>query len=61
MARDDLKDDRGQVKVVIYPPNCTGVNQFMNLRIIVATQLIYRRKLLDVNVSTMLDAATLRA
>ena len=59
-SHDHPKDDRGQVKVVIYPPNCTSVHQPMDMRIVAATKLIYRRKLLVVKVSTMLDATTVR-
>ena len=60
-SQDDLKDDRGQVKVVTYPPNCTRVHLPMDMGIIAAIKLIYRSKLLDVKVSTMLDAPTRRA
>ena len=51
-----LKNDRGQVKVVTNPPNCTSVHQTINMGIIATTKLIYMWKLLDVKVSTMLDA-----
>ena len=60
-SHDDPKDDRGQVKVVTCPPNSTSVHQPMDMGIIAATKLIYRRKFLDAKVSTMLDAPTLRA
>ena len=60
-SNDDLKDGLEQVKVVTKPPNCTSVHQPMDMGIIATTELIYRRKLLDVKVSTMLDAPTLRA
>ena len=59
-SRSDLEDDRGQVTVMTYPPNCISVHQPMDQGIIAATKLNYRRReLLDVKVSTMLVAETL--
>ena len=60
-SHEDLEDSKGQVKVVTYPPNCTSVRQPMDMGIIAATKLNYRRELLDMKVSTMGVAATLRA
>lgn len=60
-SHDDLVDDKGQVTVMTYPPNCTSVHQPMDMGIIYATKLIYRRELLSVKVSTMGVAETLRA
>lgn len=57
----ELMDDRGQLTVMTYPPNCTRVHQPMDMGIIAATKVIYRRELLSVKVSTMLVAETLRA
>lgn len=45
-SHEDLKDSRGQVKVVTYPPNCTSVHQPMDMEIIAATKLNYRREML---------------
>ena len=58
---EDLEDDRGQVLVMVYPPNCTSVHQPMDQGIIAATKVLYRKKLLDGKLSTMLVAPTLRA
>lgn len=57
----ELVDDRDQVTVMTYPPNCTSVHQPMDMGIIAATKVIYRKELLSVKVSTMLVAETLRA
>ena len=57
-SHEDLEDSKGQVKVVTYPPNCTSVHQPMDMG---STKLNYRRELLDMKVSTMGVAATLRA
>ena len=60
-SHDDPKDDRGHLKVETYPPNCTSVHQPIDMGIVAATKMIYKRKILDVKVSTMLDAPTPRA
>lgn len=60
-SHGDLIDPVGQVEVVMYPPNCTSVHQPMDMGIIAATKVIYRRELLDAKVSTMLVADALRA
>ena len=60
-SHEDLEDSKGKVKVVTYPPNWTSVHQSMDMGIIAATKLNYRRELLDMKVSTMGVAATLRA
>ena len=60
-SHEDLGDSKGQLKVVTYLPNFTSVHQPMNMGIIAATKLNYRRELLDMKVSTMGVAATLRA
>jgi hypothetical protein len=57
----DLVDDLKQVTVKTYPPGCTSIHQPMDQGIIAKTKLIYRKELLDVKVSTMLVADTLRA
>lgn len=57
----DLVDDRGQVTVKFYPPKCTSVHQPADQGIIAQVKVIYRRLLLDVKLSTMLVAETLRA
>lgn len=56
----DLVDPRGQVTVMTYPPNCTSVHQPMDMGILAALKLVYRRLLLDLKASTMLVAAQLR-
>ena len=56
-----LVDNRGQVTVMTYPPNCTSVHQLKAQGIIAATKLNYRKELLDVKVSTMRVEETLRA
>ena len=60
-SHEDLEDDRGQVKVMVYRPNCTSVHQPMNQGITAATKALYRKKLLDVKLSTILVPPTLRA
>ena len=57
----DLADDLKQVAVKTYPPGCTSIHQPMDQGIITKTKLIYGKELLDVKVSTMLVADTLRA
>ena len=57
----DPVDDLKQVTVKTYPPGCTSVHQPMDQGIVAKTKPIYRKELLDVNVSTMLVADTLRA
>lgn len=57
----DLVDDLKQVAIQTYPPGCTSVFQPMDAGIIAKTKVVYRRELLDVKVSTMLVAETLRA
>lgn len=59
-SHSDLVDDRGQVKVVTYPPNFTSVHQPMDQGIIAASKLNYRSELLNIKASTMLVAGTLR-
>ena len=61
LSHSDLVDDRGQVTVMKYPPNCPSVHQPMDQRIVAATELNYRKELHDVKVSTMRVAETLRA
>ena len=61
LSHSDLVDDRGQVTVMKYPPNCTSIHQPMDQGIIAATELNYRKELHDVKVSTMRVAETLRA
>lgn len=56
-----MEDPRGQVKVLVYPANCTGKHQPMRWGVIAATKLNYRRRLVSGRVSTMLAAGTLRA
>ena len=60
-SHDDLVDDRRQVTVMTYPPNCTSVHQPMDMAIIYATKLLYRRELLNIKASTMEVAETLRS
>lgn len=60
-SHEDLQDDKAQVTVMVYPPNCTSVHQPMDQGIIAATKVLYRRELLDVKLSIMLVAAQLRA
>ncbi|CAB1110321.1 unnamed protein product [Ectocarpus sp. CCAP 1310/34] len=60
-SHGDLVDDRGQVTIKFYPPNCTSVHQPVDLGIIAETKCNYRKELLDVKTSTMLVADTLRA
>lgn len=60
-SHEDLEDDKGQVTVMVYPPNCTSVHQPMDQGIIATTKVLYRKELLDVKLSTMLVASQLRA
>lgn len=60
-SHEDLEDDKGQVTVMVYPPNCTSVHQPMDQGIIAATKVLYRKELLDMKLSTMLVASQLRA
>lgn len=61
VSHGDLVDDRGQVTIKFYPPNCTSVHQPMDMGIIAKTKCNYRKELLDVKTSTMLVADALRA
>ena len=60
-SHGDLVDPLGQVTVVLYPPNCTSVHQPMDMGILAALKLLYRRGLLDRKTATMLVAEQLRA
>lgn len=59
-SHSDLVDDRGQVTVITYPPNCTSKHQPMDMGIIAATKVRYRAKLLRIRVSTMNSVKALR-
>ena len=48
------------MKTMVYPPNCTSKHQPQDIGIIAATKRYYRRKFLEVRVSTMSMADTLR-
>lgn len=61
-ASDDLlMDPKGQVTAKVYPPSCTSRYKPMLTGVIAATKRHYRRRLLNVRVSTIAVAETLRA
>ena len=59
-SHEDLVDPRGQIKTMVYPPNCTSKHQPQDMGIIAATKRYYRKRFLEVRVSTMSVADTLR-
>ena len=59
-SHEDLVDPRGQIKTMVYPPNRTSKHQPQDMGIIAATKRYYRRRFLEVRVSTMSVADTLR-
>ena len=56
---EDMVDPRGQIKTMAYPPNCTSKHQPQDTGIIAATERYYRRRFLEVRVSTVSVADTL--
>ena len=59
-SHEDLVDPRGQIKTMVYPPNCTSKHQPQDMGIIAATKRYNMRRFLDERVSTMSVADTLR-
>lgn len=59
-SQGDMVDDRGQVTVVRYSPNCTGKYQPMDMGVMAETKVRYRAKLLGVRVGTIYNTEQLR-
>ena len=59
-SHEDLVDPRGQIKTMVYPPNCTSKHQPQDMGIIAATKRYYRRRFVELWVSNMSVADTLR-
>ena len=59
-SHEDLVDPRGQIKTMVNPPNCTSKHQPQDTGIIAATERYYRRRFLEVRVSTISVADALR-
>lgn len=59
-SHDELSDPEGRVRIMMYPPNCTSLHQPMDMGIIAATKLHYRRRLLRRRTDLLPMAETLR-
>ena len=59
-SHEDLVDPGGQIKTMVYPPNCTSKHQPQDMGIIAATKRYYKKRFVEVRVSTMSVADTLR-
>lgn len=58
---DQLIDPEGRVRVMMYPPGCTSKRQPMDVGVIAATKVNYRRRLLERMTEILPDAGRLRA
>lgn len=50
---DAFEDPKGKVRVIVYPPNCICKHRPIDMSIIAAAKLQYKRNLLDIRAPTM--------